>query len=1273
MTGGRTTESRFAWRAGRHLEALDPGYFGLDERGPAEMLDRARLYADLLTYFDANNRPYRPPEGGGKGPWAAFFDEDVSFLLAAISVLDVETEFRAFEMSDHDIVPDIHRSITRILDWTERAARLAALAPDTSVEAALSATMQQIIKSELRASLPERLYNRMAERGGNLPSEWLGPGVDYPDHVVFSTLNRVTGQLVMVARQYLKRSLEEKADHAPHTTLYLAFTEMFRESQADINQLTERHLDFFYRDVLRLKHAPAEPDRAHVAFTLSAPGQHVTLDKGTALLAGGDADPTPAIFRTDDALEVTDTVVTGFRALRVMRDHGRSDQEGVTHVTGVAAYPQANTADGFGQAFDRPGEGWRPFGATTSVHPDVLPRQAHAEIGFALTSRVLAMAEGTRRVQVELTLRKPLGHHIRDPIARYRRLLEAALGHAVSDPAFARYLSEAFIVEISTATGFHRIAKPEVYQPDMADKTVSNVAVTAMMPDSLRLDFTLADTDPAVAAFGQTGFPVEAPMLRMLFNPSARVYALSAFRDAKLESAAISVHVTGLRGLDMETDAGPVNAKKPFAPFGPMPRPRATLSIGSAELQAKRLDWMRVRVGWTDLPTPPEDFASHYAEYGRKTQNNSFQVRFRAGRGNDWTLLSEFDANKQWPEQSFSLFSEMRNGEGIARRSDWTLATSALPALETPPEENRTDGLFTMELMAPDYGFGQRIYPDLVATTAIENAGKAAKLFSGLFGGKPAPLPNPPLLPLVRSLTVDYAATVQRDISAATGEIDFFQMMPFEGAVVPRDARLVPIDTDRDGMLQIGLTGTRPPEVVSLLFDVTDTTASQWRASDGYLRPELSWAYRTATGWRPIPEEALIEDQTAGLTTHGIVRMSLPLDIARQPDGQVWLGLVAVGDVNRYGRILGVYAQAVSATRVLDASSNGTAPVLPAAAITRLQTAHMGIKTVTQPFASQGGRAAEATDAFRVRVSERLRHKNRAWQLADYQSMVLQAFPEIGDVACRRVRGGSLDVVVAGCRRADRPGHVPVVPLHVRFQISTWLRQHTSTAVKAVIVRNPNYEDLRVQARIVPSRDTSADVIARVEDAVDRMIAPWLFDPSLPMPIGQDSIDLAEVTSRIEAMDEVAHVMGLSLMQRHLVRDGSSASARFCLKDTARIGRDAARPLHADQAVSAHAILKSASPASVFVPARRHLVTYLGERDGLGTLHVDQDLIAADPARIADYQDDSRLIPSRPLRAGIGNLEIGRDLVVMDACDAAPPDSHLDTPRHRLDRIFMAT
>src|SRR5215468_3156499 len=67
---------------GRTPGALDPAYAPVDERRPEHRMVFARGCAALLKYFDENNAP--------AGDWASFFSTDVSVLLAAAAIEDVE-------------------------------------------------------------------------------------------------------------------------------------------------------------------------------------------------------------------------------------------------------------------------------------------------------------------------------------------------------------------------------------------------------------------------------------------------------------------------------------------------------------------------------------------------------------------------------------------------------------------------------------------------------------------------------------------------------------------------------------------------------------------------------------------------------------------------------------------------------------------------------------------------------------------------------------------------------------------------------------------------------------------------------------------------------------------------------------------------------------------------------------------------------------------------------------------------------------------------------
>lgn len=91
---------------------------------------------------------------------------------------------------------------------------------------------------------------------------------------------------------------------------------------------------------------------------------------------------------------------------------------------------------------------------------------------------------------------------------------------------------------------------------------------------------------------------------------------------------------------------------------------------------------------------------------------------------------------------------------------------------------------------------------------------------------------------------------------------------------------------------------------------------------------------------------------------------------------------------------------------------------LVANSIGKLLESMAKVKAVTQPFASFGGRPKEKDKTYFVRVSERLRHKDRAVTLWDYEHLVLESFTQIHKVKC--LNHMSKDSEIA-------PGHVKVV------------------------------------------------------------------------------------------------------------------------------------------------------------------------------------------------------------------------------------------------------
>lgn len=181
----------------------------------------------------------------------------------------------------------------------------------------------------------------------------------------------------------------------PHFALFLAFLQLFKIAQDDLNQITRKHLDFYYHDVLQLKEKAAVADQAFIIFELAKHVDQHLLKKGTQLKAGKDESGKELIYETNRDIVVNKATVEDIKA--VFRD---SDSR-------IYASPQAKSEDGLGGEISSAEMNWRTFGKPGSTWtPDKETDRPQAEIGFAFASPVLFLEEGDREITITLSLKE---------------------------------------------------------------------------------------------------------------------------------------------------------------------------------------------------------------------------------------------------------------------------------------------------------------------------------------------------------------------------------------------------------------------------------------------------------------------------------------------------------------------------------------------------------------------------------------------------------------------------------------------------------------------------------------------------------------------------------------------------------------------------------------------------------------------------------------------------------------------------------------------------
>lgn len=533
-------------------------YFLPDERDLADLVLFGQRFSKHVQFYGTNNNK--------DGDWSAFFENDITASLAALSKLPVD-EFRDVQL---DLETWLKAQETRTPDKLSAHMKLAFHLPlalfevtaghhdnlninghalsDTIVELAnreLYTPLQGLVswyKGALPNSLPSneifsdtalvaadynldgaapderlRLQPEIAKvvlerpkfSESNFPESIMAamPDKDWSSHYaataadpspyedaiaepnqvyeqVYDALsyNLLTNAIEQLyqgldrirsdASTHLKNSLENFGRHAPQYGLWLAFLQLFDHAKGELNSFTGRHLDFYFKEILRLDKQASIPNQAHLLFELSKGQQAHLLTSGTLFRAGKDALGKAVNYSLNNDIVINRGAVEQLRAIRIV-----AGKNGVKDTLLPQASFVVNSRDGLGEidlAKDDPA--FSPFG------PDSSPA---GRIGFAIADRKLFMREGNREIILRAELKLPISDTNIIPSWRIRLTGDEDWFELSGDSQIQTVLDNSF--EVTT----HNWQKPErtkpTYKPQInKSKNGSNQLVSAKQTTDAR-------------------------------------------------------------------------------------------------------------------------------------------------------------------------------------------------------------------------------------------------------------------------------------------------------------------------------------------------------------------------------------------------------------------------------------------------------------------------------------------------------------------------------------------------------------------------------------------------------------------------------------------------------------------------------------------------------------------------------------------------------------------------------------------------------------------
>jgi hypothetical protein len=955
------------------------------------------------------------------------------------------------------------------------------------------------------------------------------------------------------------KKLSLKKSRFPDTTLLRSFINVLKVQQEQLNGISQRHLDFYYTDILKQTKLPATADNAFLCATLAKNDTVYNLPSGTLFDAGIDEQKKPILFASQKEVNLNPASIVSVQTLCYQNQPNISSYnlKSITKPTNVQKDEDDKIIS------------WQTFG---EINPTVNP----LPMGIAFASPMLLLKDGQREITLSL---------------EFDTTIDLSLLQR------ANYF-------LSTQKDWLKL------ELDPTNFTLD----TSGMNNIVTIKIDIKPTQIAIEPFliNPDGLNSEWPMIKILFqsiaNPST---------SPKVISITITVNVSGIQSCQLLNDYGELDTKKPFPPFGPLPLVNSNFIIGNNEILSKPLDTFQINIDWDNLPS---DFEIYYKQYNicldkktdtdstvkkanyfsifkskpKKTEenkqtenpifkNNCFTVDFNLLQEKSWQEFKMSKSEKPDPNEIFTkvssntdpilLFDIKKDDSAKAFIDDScsyfkydkdTLSEESVPKDNTitpdPSIQNKplkfdntvTSGYIKMTLTGPAYGFGSEIYPKIVTDIALQNANSLA-MAQGWEDAEFIPAANLPFAPKIKKFTVDYTASITYKLDGTTGNypLQYFLYSPFTSYKIFDNSIFYETNTTsintaivgssltdtKDGLplySSFGYTGALFIELDHLISNSTLNLYFHLARNSVTTTPgdSVNYFYLSDSGWNEIHP---LSDGTNQFKCSGIIELAIPSDCNNSknfmPGINNWISIVVTGKLDTYSKTAFLQTNGFSIQRSGTSFLSDTInPQIISNTISKPQTVIPQIATFIQPFASFGGKAAENITNRNQRISNSLKTKNRAIDHHDYYTLIFQKYDDVyySKVVNKKSQNSCNVYLVKKIETDSDPNaFVPLVTNCLESEIEQFLKENSSPFAN-INVTNFNLEYVCISAKIeVKSGYQTVLIQKNINRALNLYLSPWITSYTAQIEIDRPLID-SKVKTFIKNIEGVASVDNVS-------------------------------------------------------------------------------------------------------------------------------------------------
>ena len=502
-----------------------------------------------------------------------------------------------------------------------------------------------------------------------------------------------------------------RKDKFPDTLLLRTFTRLMMIHQEQLNTISNKHLSFYYSDILKQKRLDAVADKVFVVAELAKKESAFVLKKGALFAGGKTADNHDINFKSIDNVELSPTNILNSYTL-FAKSNGDNQETASGNYSSLFLEKIADPGK-----LKKNQEGlikpWPTFGSD----PKDLTRPA--TLGIAFSSPLLYLKEGVRVITITLNFTSPIDVNL---LANAKFYLSSPLEW----------------IEVT------KLTKHKKYEGSESQSFTLTISLPVTFSSVEKFNADIKETQS------------EWPLFKMVFSEFIDLEA-----PPELNKLDISVEVTGVNQLELYNDFGDLSPKAPFQILGPTASKGSNFYLGSAELFSKPLDEFKINVEWDELP---QNFGTYYDEYNDYLENKLLDLYkpnvaangSNGGNKQDDEDNGEKDNGENGDENETDTNHEEDNGD--TNEEDENVVND--PAAEEEAEEEIDDEKKIEEVgknILSRFEWGKKLLKQFSKVKAFLSNSMISKIFKGkinfgIFGKMTAPILKA-LAPISKILT----------------------------------------------------------------------------------------------------------------------------------------------------------------------------------------------------------------------------------------------------------------------------------------------------------------------------------------------------------------------------------------------------------------------------------------------------------------------------------------------------------------------------------------